>query len=103
MRRNPTSAEHALWRALRAKTADGLKFRRQAPIGRYIADFYCAETRMVVELDGASHDDAPEDAVRDAWMRGQGITVLRFWNNEVLGNLDGVLRIILSAIPHGTP
>ncbi len=84
MRSEPTDAERALWRILRAKRFDGFKFRRQAPLGRYIADFVCLEKRLIVEADGGQHNESAHDAARDAWLRGQGFHVLRFWNQEVL-------------------
>ena len=94
MRRQPTPAEQMLWRALRAKALAGLKFRRQEPIGPYIVDFYCPPAKLVVELDGATHADSRTDLARDAWLATQGIRVMRVWNNDVMGNLDGVLRVI---------
>jgi very-short-patch-repair endonuclease len=76
----------------------GLKFRRQEPIGRYIVDFVCFEKRVVIEVDGSHHAVlAEEDRVRDEWLAGQGFRVLRFLDNEVLTNLDGVLATISSA------
>jgi very-short-patch-repair endonuclease len=81
----------------------GLKFRRQVPLGRYIADFYCPSARLVIELDGVSHIDAPNDAVRDAWMNRQGIRVLRVPNREVLANLDFVLAAIEQAARRPPP
>ncbi len=94
MRREPTRGEAMLWRALRTRQIDGLKFRRQAPIGPYIADFFCPSARLVVEIDGATHTDPAADAARDRWMRAQGLRVLRFWSDDVGGNLDGVLERI---------
>ncbi len=75
----------------------GTHFRRQAPIGRFIADFADYGRRLVVEVDGGQHGGA-RDVVRDAWLTGQGFVVLRFWNNEVDGNIEGVMRVILDAI-----
>jgi len=105
MRREPTPPERTLWRVLRNFTVDGLKFRRQAPLGPYIVDFFCAEARLIVELDGITHVDEPRDAIRDAWLKARGYTVLRFWNNEVMANLDGVLEVIraLARTPHPNP
>ena len=94
MRRNPTPSERVLWRALRAKAIDGLKFRRQEIIGRYIVDLYCSAAKLVVEVDGATHAESATDPTRDAWLATQGIQVFRVWNNDVLSNLDGVLRVI---------
>ena len=97
LRREQTRAERALWQILRRRQLGGLKFRRQVPVGPYIADFYCAEARLVVEVEGGQHADNPRDARRDTWMVGQGLTVLRFWNPEILGNPDGVAQSILDA------
>ena len=94
MRRDPTRGEARLWRALRTRQIDGLKFRRQAPIGPYIADFFCPTARLVVEIDGATHTDLAADAARDRWMHAQGLVVLRFWGDDVADNLDGVLARI---------
>ncbi len=94
MRRAPTPAERKLWQGLRKHQVVRLKFRRQVPLGPYIADFYCPSARLVVEVDGISHIDAPEDAVRDGWMSEHKIRVVRYSNSEVLGNLEGVLVAI---------
>ena len=97
LRRNPTEAEKFLWRKLRLWQIDGFKFRRQQPLGNYIVDFVCFERKLIVELDGGQHAEQVEyDAERDAWLREQGFTVLRFWNNDVLQNINGVKEIILS-------
>ncbi len=98
MRRDPTPAERRLWLALRNRQLEGAKFRRQMPLGPFIADFYCSEARLVIELDGVSHTDSLTDDARDAWMRGQGIRVLRFANCDVLGNLEGVVMAIGEAV-----
>jgi very-short-patch-repair endonuclease len=80
---------------LRAKQLEGLKFRRQEPIGKYIADFACHEKRMVIEVDGRQHSTNKErDRERDNWFKEQGYKVLRFWNNKVLTNIAGVLEVI---------
>jgi very-short-patch-repair endonuclease len=96
LRRDAPSTEQLLWRLLRDRRLDGLKFRRQLPIGRYVADFVCLRHRLIVELDGPHHDEA-RDAVRDAWLSGQWFRVLRFRNGEV-ANADRVLGMILEAI-----
>ncbi len=94
LRNQATPAERALWQHL-ARGQTGAKFSRQMPIGPYYADFLCRELKLVIELDGHSHDVAPErDAVRDAWMAEQGFTVLRFANAEVSGNVEGVVTAI---------
>jgi very-short-patch-repair endonuclease len=102
MRRNPTPAEWKLWRTLRNWQRSGLKFRRQMPLGPFIADFYCSSARLVIEVDGVSHIDSPTDERRDAWMTNQGIRVLRFSNQDVLTNLEGAL-IAIEQSARGTP
>ncbi len=97
MRLRSTPAERVLWQALRRGQLHGLKFRRQAPIERYIADFYCPPARLVIEIDGVTHREPEVDLRRDVWLRDQGLRVLRFWNNEVMTNLPGVLAVISEA------
>jgi very-short-patch-repair endonuclease len=101
MRREPTPLEHQLWLALRAKRFAGAKFRRQVVIDRYIADFACRLPRMlVIELDGDSHGtQAIYDAARTALLESRGYKVLRFANNEVASNFEGVLEAIADALP----
>ncbi|MEM7222130.1 MAG: endonuclease domain-containing protein [Pseudomonadota bacterium] len=99
LRRRSTDAEKLLWRRLRDRQLGGAKFRRQHPMGPYIVDFYCSAARLVIELDGGQHAlDAGRDTERDHWLQSRGCRVLRFWNNEVLGNLDGVLQRILETL-----
>jgi very-short-patch-repair endonuclease len=96
LRRTMSPPEAKLWQVLRGRP-DGLKFRHQHPVGRCTLDFYCAAVRLNVEVDGESHDmgDNPaSDARRDAWLRGQGITVLRFTAAEVMRDLESVLTMI---------
>lgn len=100
LRNNSTSPERALWRVLRDKQM-GVKFRRQHGIGHYIVDFYCAERKLVIEVDGDSHftDDAlAYDQIRDAYLQGLELKVLRFTNEQVTENLEGVCEIIRQAI-----
>jgi very-short-patch-repair endonuclease len=93
-----TEAEKCLWSKLRNNQL-GSKFRRQTPIGRYIADFYCHEHKLIVELDGSQHIEQQEyDQVRTEFFASQDIKVIRFWNNEVLFQLDDVLAMIKKAI-----
>ena len=104
LRRNMTDAERRLWSKLRNRQLDGAYFRRQQPIGRYIVDFVCFERSVVVELDGGQHNAAPSvDQARDAWLATQGLRVLRFWNPEVMQNLEGVLETILDALASTPP
>lgn len=93
LRNNPTLAENKLWQRIRSSQL-GVKFRRQAPLGPYVLDFFCPVLRLVIEIDGGQHAADPSDLQRDAWLRSQGLHVLRFWNHEVMGNLDGVLERI---------
>jgi very-short-patch-repair endonuclease len=95
LRATPTDCEARMWNALRAGRLQGLKFKRQVPLGRYIVDFVCFGSRLVVEVDGGQHNGSVQDEVRDAWLQAQGFVVRRYWNHEVLGNLEGVLSDIL--------
>lgn len=95
LRRQQTEAETRLWSRLRAKRLHGLKFRRQVPIGNYIADFVCPGAKLVVEVDGSQHaDDSGYDARRTEFLEREGYRVLRFWNNEVLAETDSVIEKI---------
>ena len=91
MRNAATDAEAKLWRLLRDRRLGGSKFRRQAPIGRYIVDFVCLDRRLIVEADGGQHAESVADACRDAWFAGQGFRIVRYWNNDILMNPEGVL------------
>jgi len=92
-------AERALWAQLRGKQLDGYRFRKQAPLGRFVADFACMEPKLVVEVDGSQHADrARHDKARTEWLESEGFTVLRFWNNEVSDNMDGVLQVVLNTL-----
>lgn len=95
LRKRPTKAENVLWQAIRNKRLFGLKFRRQQVLGSYIVDFVCLENRLVIEVDGGQHAvEKEKDLERDAWLGSQGFQVMRFWNNDVLGNMEGVLEAI---------
>ncbi len=96
MRGALTETEQRLWRLLRDRRLSGLKFRRQVPVGPYIVDFLCVGARLIVEADGSQHAENRRDQARDAYLAGEGWTVLRFWNHEVLQNRDGVLDTILA-------
>jgi very-short-patch-repair endonuclease len=98
LRTNSTEPEKILWNALRARTIGGLKFRRQHPIEPYIADYYCAEAKLIVELDGESRNGREDyDARRDAYFRELGLTVMRLTNHDVVTNIDGVAAAIMKA------
>ncbi len=110
LRKNLTEVEKKLWYWLRRQNLHGTRFRRQAPMGRYIVDFACYEPRLIIELDGGQHSEQTVyDAKRDDWLRSQGFEVLRFWNNEVNENLEGVIQVIMERLsmlhppPHPNP
>lgn len=99
LRSNQTEAEARLWYHLRAHRFMGLKFKRQKPVGRYIADFVCWERRLIIELDGGQHaEQVAYDQRRDVWLRSQGYKVLRFWNNDVIQELEAVLEQVRCAV-----
>ena len=99
LRRNPTKAESALWFHLRNRQLSGHRFRRQRPIGKYIVDFVCLASCLVVELDGGQHMASGEyDAARTADLNGRGFAVIRFWNDQVLTEIDGLKEAILRAL-----
>jgi very-short-patch-repair endonuclease len=108
LRRNQTDAERILWLKLRDRRLNGLKFRRrQVPIDRYVVDFFCDDAHLVIEVDGGQHATADETN-RTRVLEAMGYLVLRFWNNEVHENVDGVLESILNVLdrsdpPHPTP
>jgi len=96
LRQRQTNAEQILWRHLRDRRLNNYKFRRQMPTGTYVADFVCMSARLIVEIDGGQHAvQTHHDEQRTDYLRRQGFKVIRFWNNDVLQNLDGVLIVIL--------
>ncbi len=102
LRKNRTDAEKRLWERLRRSRIDGFRFRQQAPIGKYIVDFVCFEAKLVVELDGGQHvEQATYDAKRTGWLETQGFRILRFWNNEVFENIEGVEEVVQVALHSG--
>jgi ATP-dependent helicase HrpA len=106
LRKNTTNAERLLWHLLRDRQVLDSKFRRQHPMGSYILDFYCHEAKLAIELDGGQHGDGAQlkhDEKRSAWLKEQGITVLRFWNNEVLTNTEGVLQVVYEWLSENGP
>jgi very-short-patch-repair endonuclease len=94
LRANQTDAETVLWNRIRNRQIDGHKFVRQQPILGYVCDFVCREERLVIEVDGGQHNESATDAIRDRRLMDEGYRVLRFWNNDVLGNTEGVLTTI---------
>ena len=104
LRANPTDAERALWSILRKGQIPGHRFRRQAPIGPYIVDFVCFENKLVIEVDGGQHaEQADYDDARTAWLESQGFRVLRFWNNQVLQEMDAVREAVWLATGGSSP
>lgn len=98
LRKSQTDAESLLWSRLRARQLTGIKFRRQHPIGPYVLDFYCAEAHLAVEVDGSQHLESiaiNQDQARMKFLENKSIKVIRFWNHEVLENLDAVLESII--------
>ena len=97
MRREPVSNERALWKLLRDRRLESMKFRRQVPVGRYILDFVCFRHRLVIEADGPTHEDSLSDLTRDAWLQTEGFRVLRFANKAIEDDPQGVLDVIVAA------
>jgi len=97
LRKQQTDAERFLWLHLRNRQTEGVKFKRQIPLGKYIADFISYERKLIIEIDGGQHNDEKQkqkDEERTKWFKMRGYTVLRFWNNDVLTNIEGVLEVI---------
>jgi very-short-patch-repair endonuclease len=103
LRNNPTLAERRLWLQLSRRQVEGAKFSRQMSIGPFICDFLCREHRLVIEVDGGQHCENPRDQVRTAFLEQEGYRVIRFWNNDVLGNMDGVLQSIANELRNSPP
>ena len=97
LRRDQTDVEQRFWLAVRNRRLDGFKFRRQATIGRYIVDFLCVEAMLIVELDGGQHSEEA-DAARTRFLEDIGYRVIRFWNNDVIENFEGVLETVVMAL-----
>jgi len=101
LRANQTGAEMALWRELRKLETKGTHFRRQVPVGPYVADFACLASRLVIELDGSQHGEKlnkVRDEARTRWLESEGYRVLRFWNNDLIENLEGALEVVYAAL-----
>ena len=99
LRRNETDAEKLLWKHLRGRRLDGYKFRRQVAVGKYVVDFAALEPRLIIELDGGQHvNQAVKDEMRTAELERFGFRVIRFWNHDVLTNIDGVMEAVLQEL-----
>jgi very-short-patch-repair endonuclease len=98
-----TESEKRLWHLLRAHRFKGVGFRRQTPIGPFIVDFVSHQVSLIIEIDGGQHSESKRDAHRDRWLRSKGYRVLRFWNNDVLKNRDGVLELFANEISRARP
>jgi very-short-patch-repair endonuclease len=94
LRRDVTLTERMLWQVLQKRQVMGARFRRQHPVGPYVVDFACLDPPLVIEVDGGQHLESTSDRARDAFLAGRGFHVLRFWNNEVMHNLDGVYAAV---------
>lgn len=98
LRKNMTEQERKLWQFLRKKSIDGLKFRRQYPIGNYIVDFICNEKKLIIEVDGGQHNEAQNiayDKERTEFLESKGYKIIRFWNSDIDNNIEGVYQEIL--------
>ena len=103
LRINSTDTEKCLWKYLKGKQLTGFKFRRQHPFGRYIVDFVNLERKIIIEVDGGQHLENKKDKLRDKWFEEQGYVVLRFWDNQVLTNVEGVLEVIREKLSSPSP
>ncbi|MCR6732929.1 MAG: DUF559 domain-containing protein [Afipia sp.] len=103
LRHETTEAERKLWPCLKQIALNGSHFRRQATIGPYFADFACHALRIVIEIDGGQHNESASDAARTRYLEALGYRVLRFWNNDVLNNAEGVAEVIAAAIAERIP
>ena len=98
LRHNQTDAEIAFWNQVKDRRFHGLKFKRQHPVGIYFADFVCLEHHLIVEIDGGQHNDNPQDEVRTKYLNNSGFKVIRFWNNDILSNIEGVTHSLTLAL-----
>ncbi|MER8576935.1 endonuclease domain-containing protein [Mesorhizobium sp. M1338] len=98
LRREATEAEDRLWHELRDRRLDRIKFRRQVPIGKYIADFVCFEAGLIIEIDGSQHAESDSDRIRKADLEARGFRILRFWNDDVLRDLNAVCDTIIAYV-----
>ncbi|WP_434059645.1 endonuclease domain-containing protein [Mesorhizobium opportunistum] len=93
-----TEVEAKLWRELRDRRLDRIKFRRQVPIGKYVADFVCPEARLIIEIDGSQHADSDTDRIRKTELEAKGFRILRFWNDDVLKDMNAVCDTIIAYV-----
>jgi very-short-patch-repair endonuclease len=104
LRKTMTDTEQRLWSRPKRKQINGYRFRRQFPLGTYIADFVCLKARLIIEVDGGQHaEQTDHDTMRDHWLASQGFRVLRFWNNDVLHETDAVVEEIVRALKQPPP
>ena len=103
LRHDSTKPEQLMWTHLRSRGLGGYKFVRQEPVGPYVVDFLCREQRLVLEIDGGQHATDPKGALRDDWLSQHNYRVMRFWNNEVRQNIEGVLETILAKLDEAGP
>jgi len=103
LRNNSTDTEKYLWKYLRGRQLEEFKFRRQHPIGKYIVDFINLERKIIIEVDGGQHSENKKDKLRDKWLTEKGYEVLRFWDNEVLTNIEGVIESIRNKLYSPSP
>ncbi|MDD9900730.1 MAG: endonuclease domain-containing protein [Alphaproteobacteria bacterium] len=100
LRQKSTDAENIIWHHVRNRQM-GCKFRRQAPVGRYIVDFMCLELKLVIEIDGGQHCESVHDDARTEFLESLGFRVVRFWNNDVVNNIEGVLSTLTLTLSQG--
>jgi very-short-patch-repair endonuclease len=93
-----TEAEKKLWHQLRRRQIAGLVFRKQQPLGPYIVDFCCQKRKLIIEVDGGQHAGSRKDQKRDAFLKSQGYQILRFWNNDIVENIEGVMAVIYQTL-----
>jgi very-short-patch-repair endonuclease len=99
LRKNPTDAERRMWQELKRRQISGVKFRRQQPLGDFIVDFVSFERRLIIEVDGGQHvEQAAYDEKRTRWLEAQGYRVLRFWDNDVLSDIEAVMHVVFDAV-----
>jgi very-short-patch-repair endonuclease len=104
LRKSQTDAEKIVWQKLRSKQLNGWKFKRQQPLGRYIVDFVCFDKKLIIEIDGGHHATQRDaDRQRELWLQSEGFEVVRFWNNDIFENIDGVLETIMKKLSTPSP